>query len=105
MDIHAKAGTDVSNDVYAGLPGDNPHWIAIQNIGSIDDAGAAEEVELQASSLDGDDLSKTGSVVLSAVQDIVMSYGDIIYGKFSMVRLRITGGSGHYNRVRLIRGV
>ena len=103
--IIAGVGTDTLNKYYANIPGNNPHWIGIQNIGSLDDAGAIEEAELQAQSLVGDDLARSGAVSNLHSNDINLSRGDIVYGKFDEIRLRITDGPGHINMIRLIRGV
>ena len=96
--------TSRKNQRYIGLTGDDPHWIAIQNCGSVDNGGALESVQLQAQTVIGDDFAVSGTITQLPANDLNLNIGDILYGNFKMIRLRITSLANYHNRIRLIRG-
>ena len=102
--IYAGEGTDSSNVFYANMPGPDAHWIGIHNAGN---SGSTDEViPIQAESLVGNDISKTGEASYNVARYLELASMDIIYGKFTSVGILKSGpptNPTYY--VRLIRGV
>ena len=103
-------GTDLNQYYYLGNPDPNAIWIGIQNIGSMY-LSAEETCELQAKSLVGHDLSLNAAnggewLPGTAGADFVLGIGQIVYGRFSEVIVRVTDTTttNIYKRLRLIRG-
>jgi hypothetical protein len=102
----AGAGTDIDNIYHQNIPTNKtPHWIGIHNCGSF----LVETCSIQAESIVGDDLSKSGTYnPLSLANYVEIIPGDIIYGKFTQVAL-VKTDSGvpipYVDILRLIRGV
>ena len=99
----AGPGTDASNRYFNDFPSNGtPHWIGIHNCGTVQ----AEVCSVQAQSMTGDDLSKTGSFgTLTTSSYVDLMPGDVIYGKFTSVALLVTSGAPYVDVLRLIRGV
>ena len=100
--IRAGEGTNTSNIYYANIPGPDPHWIGIHHAGTTGVSG--EVIPIQAESLVGDDLSKTGVASYNDAKYIDLTSMDVIRGKFKSVGILKSSGVPEYY-VRLIRGV
>ena len=99
----AEDGTSVSNIKYIDVPSNGvPHWIGIHNCGTT----ILETCSVQAVSLIGDDLSKTGAYAAGTLSSYIeIMPGDIVYGKFKEVALLKTINGLYKDVLRLIRGV
>ena len=99
----AGPGTDASNRYFNDFPSNGtPHWIGIHNCGTT----ILETCSVQAVSLIGDDLSKTGAYAAGTLSSYIeIMPGDIVYGKFKEVALLKTINGLYKDVLRLIRGV
>ena len=88
---------DNQNYLGLGTENDKSYWCAIQNL------SGSEGVPVQATTLDGEHLAKTGAINVAVDNYINIAAGDTIYGRFTEIYILKANTGGEY-KLRAIRG-